>query len=153
MNILAIDCGTKTGWAVKIGDKIESGIQEFTLKRGESPGMRFIRFRVWLGTMIRDIKPALVVYEEAHHRGGAATNFLVGLTTRVVEICAENGVDHEPVHSTTLKKHATGSGRAEKGDMIIAANKRWGREDVDDDNEADALCLLSWALEEYGGGL
>ena len=44
--ILALDLATKTGWALQ--DRtgaIASGMQEFSLKRGESKGMRFLRFR------------------------------------------------------------------------------------------------------------
>jgi hypothetical protein len=35
----------------------------------------------------------LAIYEQAHHRGGAATEFCVGLTTRVVEFAAENKIE------------------------------------------------------------
>lgn len=43
MNILALDMATKTGWATNAGRT--SGVQTFDVKRGESPGMRFLRCR------------------------------------------------------------------------------------------------------------
>ena len=45
----------------------------------------------------------------------------------------------------TIKKHATGKGNAGKDDMIASVRLR-GHTPVDD-NEADALALLHWAVE------
>lgn len=151
MRILAIDPSTKTGWAVlaRGWTRPESGVQVFDLRRGESPGMRFIRFRAWLESMAQ-WEPELYVYEQAHHRGGAATELCVGFTTRIIEEAARRGAQHAGVHTGTLKKFATGRGNAEKDAMIEAARHRWAIE-PQDDNEADALELLAWAINEYGG--
>jgi hypothetical protein len=46
MNILTLDLATKTGWASNIHGR-RSGVIEFALKCGESPGMRFLRCRGW----------------------------------------------------------------------------------------------------------
>lgn len=150
--ILALDLATKTGWAVLNPGEWrtpESGVQKFELSRGESPGMRFLRFRRWLEEVVRLYSPAVIVYEQSHHRGGAATEIAVGFSTRVQEVAAMLGAEHVAVHSATLKKHATGSGRAGKEEMIVAATGRWGYE-PQDDNEGDALCLLSYAIDRYG---
>jgi Holliday junction resolvasome RuvABC endonuclease subunit len=48
----------------------------------------------------------------------------------------------------TIKRHITGRGNADK-DAVIAAVRALGFDPVDD-NEADALALLDWALR-YGG--
>jgi Holliday junction resolvasome RuvABC endonuclease subunit len=47
----------------------------------------------------------------------------------------------------TLKKYATGSGKASKGQVLQAAQKRLGYDGIDD-NEADALWLraIAWDL-------
>lgn len=203
MRILAIDPGTHCGWSTWDGAHVESGVQTFDLKRGESPGMRFLRFRTWLREVVGAVTPLwksgcpecgnplktratdepdedglyeaewicpdcgwhdlegerrypawLFVYEQAHHRGGAATEILVGMTTRIQEFAAEIGAEHVAVHSGTLKKWATGSGRAGKPEMIVAANRWRGYKaelaPITDDNEADAVCLLAWAREGYG---
>jgi hypothetical protein len=53
-----------------------------------------------------------------------------------------------PVHTATLKKFSTGSGRANKQDMIKAAKEQgWNPED---DNKADACFLLEYAMNELG---
>ena len=148
MNILALDLGTHTGWALRLGARIESGVQTFDVKRGESPGMRYIRFRRWLDTMTLTAMPGidLLVYEAPHQRGGAATEVAAGFSTRVQEQAAELRIEHTAVHTGTLKKYATGSGAAKKPAMIAAVCRRW--KVVKDDNEADAIALLYYALEE-----
>jgi len=150
MTLLALDLGTRTGWAIG-GSRIDSGVQDFALRRGESPGMRFVHFSRWLATMI----PApgsvtLCCYELAHHRGGAATEIGVGMVTRVQERCAALDVTYAGVHSATLKKHATGKGNAKKPDMLAAARARLGYPGSDD-NECDALWLLHYARTELVG--
>jgi len=147
VNILALDLGTRTGYASFSDNRVESGVKDFPLGRGDSPGMRFIRFNRWLVDMIALTWPALITYERPHLRGGYATDLLVGFATRVQERCAEAGIECEAVHSATLKKAATGSGRAGKDAMIAAAEERFGKS-VTDDNEADALCLLWMAMKE-----
>lgn len=145
--VLALDLGRTSGWAVWNGVRIESGIVTFELKRGESSGMRFILFNSWLEDMISNIAPSLVVYEMAHHRGGYATELLLGLVTRVQEMCARFRIDYTSVHSATLKKKATGSGRASKEEMIKAAELLVNRK-VLDDNEADAVMLVKVAISD-----
>lgn len=146
MNVLALDLGTRTGWALLEHQRLESGVQVFDVKRGESPGMRFLRFNRWL-----DEFPALdvVVYEQTHQRGGAATEVAAGFATRVQEYCARRGIEHAAVHTGTLKKFTTGSGAAKKPAMIAAVSARWKA--VTDDNEADAVALLFFALENLVG--
>ena len=84
-----------------------------------------------------------------HHRGGAATACCVGLVTEIQAFAAEHNIEIMPVHTASLKKFATGSGRANKLEMIEAAKARgW---DPVDDNEADACSLLDYALNELNG--
>ncbi len=149
MMILALDLATRTGWAiVKDGRVIESGVQSFDKRRGESNGLLFLRARKWLAAFGR---PDLVAYERAHFRGGAATEICVGLQTRAQEQAAEWGVESAPVATGTLKAWATGSGRADKGAMIAWAAARLGRQ-PEDDNEADAVAVGLWAAGEYDSG-
>ncbi len=50
---------------------------------------------------------------------------------------------------STIKRHVTGKGNADKAAMIAAVKAR-GFNPVDD-NEADALAILLWATETQGG--
>ena len=99
MSLLALDLGTHTGWALAMPTfpgsvelrLRESGVQVFDVKRGESPGMRYLRFRRWLEDVLPD-DCSLIVYEQVHHRGGAATEVSAGFSTRVQELCAMLGI-------------------------------------------------------------
>lgn len=170
MNVLALDLGTHTGWALRENGRIESGVQVFDVKRGESPGMRYIRFRRWIHDVTVDVHASrkdlpgtplrrwvgMIVYEQTHNRGGAATEVAAGFATRVQEFCAEHTIEHAAIHSATLKKFTTGSGRGDKAAMMAAAILKpgWlqhkGAQALMtlDDNEVDAVCLLHYALEE-----
>ena len=165
--VLALDLATSTGWALRdTSGQVNSGVQTFDLRRGESAGMRFLRFRAWLREIMalaysRDLGHAarekgVVAFEQAHHRGGHATSLAVGLVTVVLEEAAAQGWETTSVHTATLKKHATGNGRASKEDMIRAAVKAFGLTKIEDgvgspcSDEADAICVLAWALEQIG---
>lgn len=147
MNILGLDTATKTGWALMSnGRLIESGVMDFSKRRGEGNGIVFLRFRKWLHGMVAAAEmggPDIIAYEQAHFRG-AGTELLVGLQTRCQEVAAEVGIESIGVHTGTLKKWATGKGNAGKGDMIKEAEKVLGRA-PQDDNEADAVLIASWA--------
>lgn len=142
MVTLCLDLATKTGWVLKRGAPLESGVQDFAKKRGESEGMIYIRFRAWLEQFVDMVKPDLVLYEMPHARG-AGTVVLMGLETRVHEVAATRGFDYQKVHSASIKKAATGSGKASKEQVKAAIKARLGREPVDD-NEADAVGILIW---------
>ena len=153
MNILALDIATKTGYACRydsptLANRIISGVQVFDVKRGESPGVRFFRCRAWLNEMNDLVKPDIISYEQAHHRGGAATACGVGLVTVVLEFAALHKIEVISVHSATLKKWATGNGRASKDQMVEAAIRKGHQ--PQDDNEADALLLLYYTIESLG---
>jgi Holliday junction resolvasome RuvABC endonuclease subunit len=59
------------------------------------------------------------------------------------------GVPYAGVPVGTIKRHATGKGNANKDAMMAAARAR-GFSPADD-NEADAIAILLWALETRGG--
>lgn len=139
MKILGLDCATKTGWCiVEDGEIVESGVQSFAKKRGESNGILFMRFRKWLKDLVEMIEPDVITYERAHFRGGAATEIGVGLQTRAMEAAADFGIESCPYTTGEIKKRATGMGNAGKPEMIAAAEPILGRPPIDD-NEADAV--------------
>ena len=150
--ILAIDPGTKCGWALHDGARVvESGTWDLSLRRGDSRGMRYVYLRAKLNAIGSGYGvPDLVVVEQAHHRGGAATEYAYGVSTRVEEWCADFNAEHTTAHGATVKKFATGKGNAGKPAMVAAAEKRWPGHQCVDDNEADARWIAEWAAEQYG---
>lgn len=150
--ILALDLATATGWALRDAQgQLTSGVQSFALRSGESSGMRLLRFRRWLREVLELGEVRLVAYEQpVIHRKRRQLNRSVAHNLEGVLLPELEGrADYVSPTPAEIKKHATGRGNASKADMVAAAQVRWERE-VQDDNEADALCVLAWALEEIG---
>jgi Holliday junction resolvasome RuvABC endonuclease subunit len=152
MRVLSLDLATRTGWAAWNGIRRESGYVDFDLKRGESPGTRFIRFNRWLLDILVTVDPELVVYEKAFGlmKSGAAAEIALGLATRVMEACdkREPPIPYLPIHGSTLKKWTVGHGRASKSEMVAAVARRFSGELNADEDETDAIALLCYAMEE-----
>lgn len=150
MNILALDLGSSTGWALRADGVILSGCQEFKNGRYEGGGMRFLRFKQWLTELRRGQEIHAVYFEEVRrHLGTDAAHVYGGLMAILTSWCEQNKVPYSGIPVGTIKKHATGKGNADKAAMIAAAEQLMGRF-TKDDNEADALCLLHLALKEEG---
>ena len=153
MAYLCLDLATHTGWSVVENGEIKaSGVKDFSKKRGESNGVMFMRFHKWLDDMVLlcgENSTCMVVYEQAHFRGGAATEICVGLQTHTQSWCARRSIECAPVATMKLKKFATGKGNAGKQEMIDAARKIIGRDPLDD-NEADAIHIGMWAVDQFG---
>jgi Holliday junction resolvasome RuvABC endonuclease subunit len=151
--ILALDLGTRTGWAVlPRSGRIASGVTEFRPGRFEGAGMAFLRFEKFLADLNRDAGPFdAVVFEEVRaHAGTLAAQVYGGFLAHLTAWCERNRVPYLGVPVATIKRHATGKGNASKDEVIAAMLKRGFQ--PGDDNEADALALLSWAIEQKIGG-
>jgi hypothetical protein len=147
MIILSLDLATNTGWASYVDGQITIGSANFALKRGESPGMRFLRCRSWLREMKKLLGTIdLIAYEQPHQRGGHPTQVAMGLVTEVMSFSAKVNAQTTSVHSMSLKKWATGKGNAGK-DMMIEEAKSRGHK-VTNDDEADAVLLLEYVLND-----
>jgi len=152
MTVLALDLGTKTGWALRGQDKaVTSGTMEFKNDRWQGGGMRFLRFKQWL-TEIKQMAgglDAVFVEEVRRHAGVDAAHAYGGFLAHVTAWCEHHQIPYEAVPVGTIKRHATGKGNANKDAMIAAMQERGF--DPSDDNEADALALLGWAREHRTG--
>ncbi len=150
--VLALDLGTTTGWAMQLTDgAIVSGTVSFRPGRYEGGGMRFLRFRSWLEEMLRSA-PSLATehFEEVRrHVGTDAAHIYGGFLAHLAAWCEMKMIPYQGVSVGTIKRHATGKGNADK-QAVIAAIKSRGFAPTDD-NEADAIAILLWAIETEGG--
>ncbi len=149
---LALDLGTQTGWALA-GDArhITSGSVSFKSGRFEGGGMRFLRFKRWL-TELKGCteRIELVVFEEVRrHIGVDAAHAYGGFMGQLTAWCEHHQIPYQGVPVGTIKKHATGKGNVGKDAMVAAMQARGHA--PSDDNEADAIALLYWALDQERG--
>lgn len=152
ITILALDLGTTTGWAMRLADGVvASGTMEFRSGRYEGGGMRFLRFRSWLDHLLDGAKTIdLIHFEEVRrHAGTDAAHIYGGFLAHLSAWCELKHIPYQGVPVGTIKRHATGKGNAGK-DAVIAAMRARGF-NPEDDNEADALAVLTWAIDTQGG--
>ena len=150
--ILALDLGTTTGWALRTFDGlITTGKASFKPGRYDGGGMRYLRFTNWLTELDRLSGPCAAIWfeEVRRHAGTDAAHVYGGLMASLTSWAELRGIPYEGVPVGTIKRHATGKGNAPKQAMIDAARAR-GFSPVDD-NEADAIAILHWAIETPGG--
>ena len=146
--ILALDLGTTTGWALRGSDgHITSGSESFRPQRFEGGGMRYLRFRRWISEVQESVSEIQFLYfeEVRRHVGVDAAHAYGGFLATLTAWCEHHQIPYQGVPVGTIKKHATGKGNASKDEMVGSIRAR-GHQPVDD-NEADALALLHWAIE------
>ncbi|MGD0091068.1 MAG: hypothetical protein ABSE73_14210 [Planctomycetota bacterium] len=151
MNILALDTGTTTGWALLSNDgRVQFGSWHLADGASGRTGTRFLSLFNHLPEIQRQAPLQFVFYEEVHgHSGMAAAHVYGGLVGVLTLFCELNGVSYRGVTVQAIKKHATGGGTASKEAMVAAAAKKFCVH-VEDDNQADALFLLDYAIQSLG---
>ncbi len=156
--ILALDLGTTMGWALSLPDySVTHGFVSFKPQRFEGGGMRYLRFRRWLDEVLATTAPSsgvsgldAVYFEEVRrHLGVDAAHAYGGFLATLTSWCEHQKIPYQGVPVGTIKRHVTGKGNAGKSEMVSAMRARGYL--VADDNEADALAVLVWALAQSNG--
>lgn len=149
--VLALDLGTSTGWAMHVGDrKIESGTVSFRPSRYDGGGMRYLRFRGWLNSISANTGLTAIYFEEVRrHAGTDAAHLYGGFMATLTAWCEQQKVAYQGVPVGTIKRFIAGKGNADKQEVITAVRSRGYR--PIDDNEADAIAILLWAIDTNGG--
>jgi Holliday junction resolvasome RuvABC endonuclease subunit len=145
---LALDLGTTAGWALRPREgEIAHGFVSFRPQRFEGGGMRYLRFKRWLTELKATTTHIDAVYfeEVRRHAGVDAAHAYGGFMAHLTAWCEHHDIPYQGVPVGTIKKHASGKGNASKDEMVAAVRAR-GYE-ITDDNEADAIALLLWAIE------
>jgi crossover junction endodeoxyribonuclease RuvC len=149
ITVLALDLGTKTGWALYNGNKILSGVEDFSLKANEKnrQGKRFEKFEEFLDLMHKEYNINHVFFEKVmqHHKSRAAAAIYNGFWAVLINWCEKNKINYVGMAVGTIKLFIAGKGNASKEDVINSVKNR-GFNDIKDDNEADALALLLYAI-------
>lgn len=157
MLILAIDPGAHLGWSLQ-GTNTEvpedSGIYELGIGGVKEPlGLKLLRMQTWLeGRLLRNVIGLIAVEHAA--RGSHNLDRLEehGCYRGVIELVAARAeLDVQVVNPSMLKSWATGSGRAQKSQMMSALKTMTGLE-IRDDNEADAIWIGLFARQTVTRG-
>lgn len=141
MKIIAFDLGRNFAWAYNGMDVIQTGSINF----GDAPrAHRQCALLEYLKNLyVQLVNVEAVIYETPFARGRDATRSLWGIAA-IIEATATNaGLPVVDAAVPTIKKFATGHGKACKEDMIAAA-QRFGYIGKNE-HEADAVCLLKYA--------
>jgi hypothetical protein len=151
VNILAIDIGTQCGWALGTRDgKVRSGSASFAVGKREAAGQRWLKFRAFLTETARAAGEIHAVYFEdvKNHKGVLASHIYGGFLAHLEAWCELNNIPCRPAGVGQVKRHWTEKGNAPKEAMIAAAMAKGFK--PCDDNEADALAILSYSRELEG---
>ncbi|CAB3922470.1 hypothetical protein [Achromobacter deleyi] len=148
VNILALDLGTKLGWALQMRDRpITHGTESFVPRKSWSPGQRWQRFRTFLHEVVGHNNVHVIAYEDVKRHAGTDAAHAYGAFLALTELVADSHrVRLMPVGVGTIKKHWTGKGNADKAAMEAQARARGFRPETD--NDADALAILHWAVDQ-----
>ena len=150
--IFTLDLSVKrTGWASAPPDgDLRFGSKGFP-STGVNVGALLSEFHDWLDAMLAVEDPALVVFEAPILQSGKTSidtaRKLMSLAGHTEFLCHRREIRCVEQNIMTNKKDFTGSGRAEKEDMINMARRRgW---DVRNDDEADACALWMGAVLRF----
>lgn len=144
--VLALDLGARTGYY----SVHESGTWNFTESKRRNDNKMHGAFRTMLISFIRCYGIRQIVVEDVVvNQHFFDLRRLAELRGILLEICDTlNLAEPEAVNPSTLKKFATGNGRATKEQMIRACREKYRYEPVDD-NAADACHLYHYYLRKY----
>lgn len=158
MNILAVDVGHITGWAISMKEKrkkriFKSGEADFSACRGEdteskSWGKLYNDFEHWLTSMCLSHGIDLLVFEISPNpwKSWAARLSIVGLTAIVYKVGDKLKLNMTPVPVTVTKQFATGKGNCGKNEMLVALREKHGI-DTDSTHECDAVWMVKYVEE------
>lgn len=144
LKILSLDVATKTGWATKNAH----GLWDLTIKRDESNGMKYLRFRAKLKEVCQLEDINLVTFERSSGMHQSSVIHQSELHGVLKLFCEESNIEYKAYSASEVKKYATGKGNAGKPLMIEAAALNYGYTGGDD-NVADALHIYHLTLKDF----
>lgn len=157
-HILAIDLGTKLGWAMS---RPVEGISAGTMILASDKNLRYAKklrmdrrldIRIQVLALWLEAQPVdLLVWEDVRFCSSQAQGHLWGSLRGVLwSFAARRGILTDCLDTGKLKRWTTGSGAADKPAMEAAVRRRWPElvQPGYDDNTYDALALLQFFREK-----
>jgi Holliday junction resolvasome RuvABC endonuclease subunit len=149
MRLLALDHGSRCGWAVGDGSRLPAVGSRKNPHSGGNAELEpfFEAHHGWLSALVRDFAPTLIVWERpvlARHTTHASVEVTFGLQAITGLVCREQHLPCRRVTVQQVKLVLTGNGRASKDEMVEAARDH-GLTILHHD-EADAFGVWLWTL-------
>lgn len=144
--VLALDIAEHCGYY----STHEAGTWNFTQKKGKNAKDQYKMFHDTLVEFIKKYNIKMIVAEDVC----VSTHFIAARKLSefrgvLLFLCAELGLPRPAfVNVSTVKKWATGDGKADKKKMIEFCKKRWNIEPIDD-NMADATHIFKYYVRIY----
>jgi Holliday junction resolvasome RuvABC endonuclease subunit len=138
---------------MRLGSKpLLSGFKDFKNGKFEGAGMRFLKFRAWLGELQKTAGNIDYVCFEGvrNHIGVDAAHAYGGFMATLTSWCEANEIPYEGVTVQAIKIAISGKGNTPK-EIIVKEVVRQGFH-TQDDNEADAIALMIWAIKNGKAG-
>ena len=170
--VLALDVATVTGWALSrpgakpaptpveivAGATIDAHLSgnKVTCRKGGEDVRAWRTYHDWLKDMLALHNPDWVVYEAPFISGNSkqanAAFRLLGFASLTETLCDIAGIQCRKVNNGSVRKHFIGRGTGNRKDLKLTTERRcrdlgWT---FRDDNEADALACLDFALMSLG---
>lgn len=144
--ILALDIATFTGYY----STHEAGTWNFTESKHRNDNKQHKDFRDTLMEFIQEYHIKRIVAEDLNvNNHFFDMRKLAEFRGILLEVCDElNLPEPEFVNVSSLKKWATGNGRACKSEMVEACRNRFNYYPADD-NEADAFLIFNYFIRKY----
>lgn len=175
VNVLALDLGTKTGWALLESGRITAGTwilgtpaeianaKKLRLDRRCDP--RFLQLNHNLKHLTKVVKLDWILFEDVQFSKGVMQAHLWASWRAAIWALAGESIQIDCLATGKLKSFATGSGAADKHAMALAL-ARDPRYKLDkggvydtltrghlDDNAIDAMHLLRWGIHILRPGI
>jgi Holliday junction resolvasome RuvABC endonuclease subunit len=112
--------------------------------------MRYIRLKNYLEEIHQSGKIDLIVFEEVvFHITSLSAQVYGALVSHLMVWAEEKKIEYAGVNPGTWKKHLAGKGNANKFKVLNTIREKYNL-DVKTFDEADALGILFFAIEEFG---
>lgn len=147
MSILALDLATQTGCCFGAPDERPELSHVRMPSTGVDVGLFLSSWEDWLRPQVAALRPALLLFEApilAAQTQIATTRKLQGMAGVTEMVAHRAGIECAEVATSQVKKALTGSGKADKAQMIAAA-KAYGFDPKTSD-EADAFGIWLCAV-------
>lgn len=151
--VLGLDPANHCGWCWTDGKSLASGVWLLShgerARTGEHPGRRIRALVGQIKIAARDRQVSLVAYEDAafgSHNPRQKTDH-AELAGAIRLASYDLGLPCATANPATLKKWLTGSGKADKRQVMAAVERMFGVRCQSDD-EADAIMVAQWGLTQ-----